>query len=470
MSTLSQQDRRIQLLILVFFFIGLYDIQQPPLDKHDWRQTLTLSIAENFLEHPNPLYPRTDIGGDTEGIMAAEFPAFNYLLAMLFKVFGVHYWLGRLLNWLVSCLGLWFFYQLITKVLNPRAGYYALLAMMSSIVFEYARKSMPDTFALSLSIIGVSLLWRFMERGVTRDLIAGLALATVGMLSKIPFVMVLTFLILPILNADVAGLYKKRLVVGLIPSGLVVLFWYGFWMPYLLEHYKNQLIWPVSLMEGWKIIVEEYGKDSWWMLTDAPFHFIIPFLFAVMGLGQALAGKSQSMKYFIGTYAVLFFAFVLKTGTVFPTHDYYVIPLLPLLALLVGHFLDQMPWKPAFPHALAILTLVAGFLANRNKSGIRKDNRAYLMELPGIMDQYTAKDAKIMVNNGPFNPTMMFWTHRKGWTVNQDVPFKSDWMPDFKKDGLQYILMDRHLNETPLPYPLKFENEHFRLYSLVDQE
>ncbi|MCC7466707.1 MAG: glycosyltransferase family 39 protein [Saprospiraceae bacterium] len=469
MAPFSMQHRRIQLLILVFFLFGLQNIQQPPLDKHDWRQTLTLSISENFLEHPNPFYPRTDIGGETEGIMAAEFPAFNYLLAMLFKVFGVHYWLGRLLNWAIACAGLWFYYQLTSKVLNQRAGYFAMLAMMGSIVFEYARKSMPDTFALSASLMGVYLLWQFLERGQFRYLASGLVLFTIGMLSKIPFVMPIVFLILPLLDAEIPAIRKKQLMAGLLPCAGMVGFWYGFWMPYLLEHYKNQLIWPVSILEGWKIVVEAHGNESWLMLSGAPFHFKIPFLFAVMGLGQVLTGNSQALKYMAGTYILLFFAFILKTGIVFPTHDYYIIPALPLLALLVGHFLDKMSWHPAISQAIAILILIAGILASHYKSATSRQNRPYLMELPAIMDQFTAKDARIMVNNGAFNPTMMFWAHRKGWTVNQDVPFKSNWMPDFRRDGLQYILMDRHLNEEGLPYPLIFENEHFRLYSLVDR-
>lgn len=69
-----------------------------------------------------------------------------------------------------------------------------------------------------------------------------------------------------------------------------------------------------------------------------------------------------------------------------------------------------------------------------------------------------------MVNNGMFNPTLMFYTRRKGWTVNQDVVSKVDWMPDFKRDGLKYIVIDRHLLNDTLPFSLVYEDQDFRIY------
>ena len=89
----------IKFLIVIFFLVGLENILLPPFDNHGWRQILTLSIAQNFLEFPNIFFPRMDIGGETNGIIACEFPIFNYLIAIFFKIFGINQWSGRLLNW-----------------------------------------------------------------------------------------------------------------------------------------------------------------------------------------------------------------------------------------------------------------------------------------------------------------------------------------------------------------------------------
>jgi hypothetical protein len=183
-----------------------------------------------------------------------------------------------------------------------------------------------------------------------------------------------------------------------------------------------------------------------------------------MGLGLILSRATTAFKLLALTYAAVFFAFTLKSSNVFPTHQYYIIPLLPLICMFMGYFFDQIAHKSVYSISIACLILAPSFLEKRQRSFTPECGRRYLLSLPEIMDRFTLPNDKIMVNNGPFNPIMMFWAHRKGWTVNQDVPSKQNWMPDFKRQGLKYILMDRHLNQDSLPYLLVFENEHFRLY------
>ena len=160
----------------------------------------------------------------------------------------------------------------------------------------------------------------------------------------------------------------------------------------------------------------------------------------------------------------MFFVFALKTGIVFPTHEYYIIPLVPLIALFIGKFFDQLPWKPVYSITLAIVLLAPSFVHNKLKSFSPEPSRYYLTTLADIMDKYTLPTDKIMVNEGSYSPTIMYWAKRKGWTVNQDVPSKKEWMPEFQKQGLKYILMDRHMSDEVLPYKLLYEDVNFRLY------
>ncbi len=456
----------IKLLIFAFFLIGLENIQLPPIEKHEWRQTLTLSIAQNFLDDPNIFYPRMDIGGKTDGTMACEFPIFNYLLAFFFKIFGVHHWYGRLLNWTISCIGLWFFYDLVRKSTNARTALFSTIALMGSIVFQYARKTMPDTFALFVTTAGVWFLWHYLENQSRKYLVAGFLLTTCGILSKIPFVVMLLFLIVPFFDKQFAFKAKRNLTIAVSVAMGCVTWWYFYWMPYLLEEFGNQLIWPVSLTEGWKVVMEQRLSESWEMLIGAPFHYKFTFLLSVMGLGCVLTGSNAKLKWLSLAYIAIFFLFTLKTGIVFPTHDYYIIPLVPLLALFIGYLFDQLQLKNAATLALLMASLIAGFIHYKKQSFTPYENRGYLMALGDIMAKYTQPNDKIMVNNGPYSPGMMYWAKRKGWTVNTDVPHKAEWMPDFKAQGLKYILLDRHLSNDTLPYSLLYEDQHFRLYGL----
>lgn len=458
------QRNGILMLLALFFLAGLENILLPIFDMHGWRQSLTLSIAHNFMQHPNIMYPRIDIGGEGDGIMSCEFPVYNYILAGIFKILGTHDWYARLFTWIVACCSLWFFHDLTRKTLNFRAATLATIVLMCSIYFEYARKTMPDTFAVSLTIMGIWFGWQYLEKGRRSMLISAALLITLGVLSKIPALIALSFLWIPMTDPNNQRVYKRNLVLWLSAGMVLVLAWYFAWMPYLLEKFHNQLIFPVSLAEGWKIIMEDRWGEAWRTITNASFYYKMPFIYAIMGLGVVLTGSQNRYKWFALTYIAIFFAFALKTGDVFITHEYYSIPLTPLWALLIGHFLDRLAWKPVFTYALLLVTMIPSYIHQKSMSFTPEVNRSYLANLSAIAGRFSQPEDKIMVNDGQFNPTMMYWAKRKGWTVNQDVPAKTTWMPDYKRDGLKYMFIDRHLLKDTLPYTLLYEDENFRVY------
>ena len=69
----------------MFFILRMYGITNAPLEVgHNWRQSLTNMIARNFIQIDNNiLYPRIDVDGNKSGIMATEFPLFNYLIYLV---------------------------------------------------------------------------------------------------------------------------------------------------------------------------------------------------------------------------------------------------------------------------------------------------------------------------------------------------------------------------------------------------
>lgn len=90
-------------------------ITNPPLEiGHNWRQVTGLMVSRNYLEvDPNILYPRIDDNNGSTGIIGMEFPSMNYTYFLISKTFGYTHWYGRLINLIISSLGLFFFYKLI---------------------------------------------------------------------------------------------------------------------------------------------------------------------------------------------------------------------------------------------------------------------------------------------------------------------------------------------------------------------
>ncbi|MBP6184895.1 MAG: glycosyltransferase family 39 protein [Saprospiraceae bacterium] len=460
--TIQRELGQIHWWIVLFFILGLENITNPPLDDHSWRQTLTISISKNLMDYPNPFYPRMDIGGKTEGIIAGEFPIYNYFVTITYWIFGYTDWSGRLVNWLFSCVGLWFFYGLIKKLTNSRVAFYSAVAFMASITFQFARKTMPDTFSLSLVFAGTFYAWTYLENHRTRDLILSFILISLGLLSKVPSIVIICFLIVPFMRNEYKMKNKINVGVAIGISAIIMCIWLFYWMPHLLEHYKNQLIWPVSLSEGWEIM-NNLSYDVWERFRFFAFSSRVPFILAVAGLGALVVRGERQILLCSLAYSVLFFLFILKTGAVFPNHNYYVIPYTPLMAFFIGYLFANSSSNFFWPLTILLLMLFPSFSANRKASFNPFENR-YLLRLEEIVNKYVNKSDKVMVNNGMFNPTLMFYTRRKGWTVNQDVVSKVDWMPDFKRDGLKYIVIDRHLLNDTLPFSLVYEDQDFRIY------
>ena len=108
---------RIEFWIVFFFLIRLVGITNPPIEiSHSWRQVTGLMVARNFQESDNNiLYPRVDDNNGETGIIGMEFPVMNYIYFIFADLFGYSHWYGRLINLIVSTIGLFYFYKIIEK-------------------------------------------------------------------------------------------------------------------------------------------------------------------------------------------------------------------------------------------------------------------------------------------------------------------------------------------------------------------
>lgn len=143
--------------IVFFFLLRLVHITQPPLEVvHNWRQCTVAMAARNFCETDNNiLMPRLDIGGSGSGVEAMEFPLLNYAIYIVARVFGYDHWYGRLLVLLVSSVAMWYFYKILRLRYSEKMALYAMLLLQCSLWLMYMRKMMPDTWSVSLIIIGM---------------------------------------------------------------------------------------------------------------------------------------------------------------------------------------------------------------------------------------------------------------------------------------------------------------------------
>jgi hypothetical protein len=419
-------------------------------------------IARNFYEgRANIFFPQIDYGGSNAGIIGSEFPFFNYLIFLVSEVFGYAHWYGRLINLVVSSVGVYFFYVLISNLTNRKIAFNASLILLSSIWFAFSRKIMPDTFSISLMMIGLYYGYKYLTTGGLNKAILYFVFATLGMLCKIPALSFMPLLLLLFFTPEIPA--PRKSMIGLLSVyGIgIVLLWYFFWVPNLIDIYHNQLYFPRGLIEGLKEIIplaDGFFRNFYFNA----FHSYVAFACFLGGVFWVFTRPDKMLKRGILLVTISFLAFVLKTGLVFPLHNYYIIPFVPVMALLAGIAIDKIPQK--FQYAVLGLIALEGIM-NQQHDFFIKENEGYKLGLETLSEHYT-KPGDLIVINGGQSPQEMYFAHRKGWSVTNDQ-ITPESLRLYKEAGADYLIINkRTFPDFAMNLPLVGSGNDYSVFSL----
>jgi len=461
----------IRFWIVLLFIVRLYGITNPPLESaHIWRQVTVNMAARNFLEtDPDILYPRVDMAGEKTGITGMEFPLLNYSIYLLSLVFGFQHWYGRLINLIVTSFGIYFFYLILKKFISPRVAFYSGMSLLVSIWFMYGRKIMPDTFSMSLMLIGMYYALVFMTEGKLYRVIVFLVFSGLGALSKLPSGYLLGLLVIPLFDKTIPGERKWPVVITGFLIVLMAGLWYLFWVPHLVSTFGFwHFYMGESFRKGFSDLVTHAGGVAEKFYFSALFSFVALALF-VAGLILAFIRKEKLMLRIIGLATLLFIIFMIKAGATFARHSYYVIPYVPVMALFVGYALSGI--KSSLLRTCLLAAVMIEAIANQQHDFRIHPDMRYLTGLEKIADSVTGPHDRILVNGG-YNPVDIYYTHRKGWTMETGKIFQGHTLDSLRRKGCQFLFLNKKSvsDSLPdLPYHLSYGDDHFRIYDLTRQ-
>jgi hypothetical protein len=459
----------IRFWIVFFFLIRLIGITNPPLEvAHNWRQTTVTMVARNFLEIDNNiLYPRIDFAGEKTGITGMEFPVLNYLIYLVSELFGYQHWYGRLINLMISSMGIWWFFKLIRNYFTKEIAFNASLILLVSIWFQFSRKIMPDTFSMSLIIGGIYYASNYFNNEIKSKkifhLFFSIFLLLVGVLSKLPSGYLFVVFLFFIIDKDIV---IQRKIIFLVILSLVmipVIFWYFYWVPMLVEKYQ---FWHFFMGKSISLAIQELQNnigDAFKRFYDTALKFI-GFGVFVFGIIMAIRQKEKRILYLFLITFLGFIVIILKAGFHFTHHSYYIIPFVPIMALIAGYGLSLIKNKK-----IAIFLLIAicleGIGNQLQDFRIKKEDKA-ILNLEKELDQFSSKNELVLINSGEC-PTTMYFTHRKGWIATDEKIANENYINELVKKGLKYIIIlknDDH-NEIKLTNrKILFQNGHHTIY------
>lgn len=147
----------------LFFWIGLQlffnwieYLNFPPFGMHQGAQSDRASVAFNYFQYSmNFLEPRVMESRGFNGITGLEFPIIQYITAILYKIFGFHHFIYRIVMGTIVFGGCFAAWNIIQLFIDKRIHQYLFFTLWysSPILIFYTFSFIPDMAALSFSMI-----------------------------------------------------------------------------------------------------------------------------------------------------------------------------------------------------------------------------------------------------------------------------------------------------------------------------
>lgn len=305
--------------------------------REAWRECDIAAVARNFyVEGMNILYPRVDWRGDGPGFAEMEFPGLSWSIAGLYKIFGFHEELGRIIPFAFSIASLLVFLRLATSYLKPTASVVAVAFFVAHpLGIRISNSLQPEAAMLCLLLLAVYGFMRWLEQGGSRWFWLAAAGTSCALLAKINALHIgLLFFGLLLVRKGISSLWSRRIWVLALVAVLPAALWYAhahrLWM-----EYHNSL--------G---LSNEYHWVGWDFFTNPRFLLgilRIELLFVWMPLGWLVGGYAlrkergptvQALLLWLG--AVFVYYVVTSRTTSEDWAIYYHVVSVPPAAMLFG--------------------------------------------------------------------------------------------------------------------------------------
>ena len=179
------------LLIMVYVFGLNKTMFEPPQSVHIWRQTNSISMAQNYYQDDvsflEPSVHNQWCDGGYSGKTAGEFPIIYFVVAKIWKITGYNIFIFRLVQILILFVGLYLLFRSLQFLFGNRlwAGFVSLLLFTSPMVVFYGPNFLPDVPALSFVFIGWLFIAMFLHKRTPASLWFSALFFSLSMLLKI---------------------------------------------------------------------------------------------------------------------------------------------------------------------------------------------------------------------------------------------------------------------------------------------
>lgn len=362
-------------LILLLILIGGLAFQWPHLTApilervHGWRQAQTAMTARNFVrDGMNPFFARVDYIGD--GQMQLEFPLYQYVVAICYLLFGIDEFWGRVVAMLFGMGSAVLTFFIGRSVWNGRVGLMAAaLFTFSPLNIFFNRAFMPDSSTIFFTLLALWAFLRFFQTSRVWPLVVACTAITFALAGKPPIALSVAppLAVAMFLTYGLRFWRQGRLIVGLAAALLLFVGWMKY-SSFINNERSDKLIEGTFTNAGefnqslvhWYFGSPQQRADArtyarifrrvpdWvghWG-THAETSGILESVrhwgvVALALLGVALSWRTR-MQWILPAWFLGCLAYVLVFLNVNFIHNYYQMPIIPMLALAAALGVDRL--------------------------------------------------------------------------------------------------------------------------------
>lgn len=325
------------------FFNWLYHINLPPFGMHQGAQADRACIAFNyFSQSENFFLPRVMESRNYQGVTGMEFPIIQYVVSLLYQIFGFHHYLYRITVGFTFFLGCFSFWKITGLFLNSTLQRYALFIILfsSPILVFYSFNFIPDIPAFSFSLCAWYYFFKFyFSPENKKSLILYQLFVTLTGLIKVTFLIghftVIGILLLsfyfPIQNIQAIKLTFKQILGFIIPL-IIVIAWYSYSSYLTKTTYNTHFLQQINPAKT----VNEFFSNAFYSFknwTNRIYLFPIFIAYLVTWIYSIFANfRKLNLIGYISIFLFLGFIMVfILFNYQFRYHDYYYISLFPFI-------------------------------------------------------------------------------------------------------------------------------------------
>jgi 4-amino-4-deoxy-L-arabinose transferase-like glycosyltransferase len=333
-----------------------------------WREADVAAIARNFYhESMNLFYPRIDWRGDGPGFAEMEFPLYPWLIAVLYKVFGYHEIIGRLLSYSFSLGAMAVFFALARYLLPPLATVVAsVFFVLSPVAIHISTSLQPEGMMFLFYGIAAYTFIRWLDTNSWKDYTLSLVSTTLAILAKPTSAHLGLFFALSILRRKgLAGLRDLQLWVFAVGALLPSIAWYiharQFWLTYGNSlGLSNKYHWI-----GWDILTNHSWVDLYLggMLRSELIYVWLPTSVGIILFSIFFRKSERIVQYSLYWLVAIFLYYILAIRTLGDGSAlYYHVVSLPPVALLFGMGVETALRLRSASRFAIVLTMLLGIV------------------------------------------------------------------------------------------------------------